>query len=63
MPQLNINFRERYNKQIETKPWMMLVAMMAGWLNQQQQNAIVYLKEENNISRAELLKAIQVRNE
>jgi hypothetical protein len=42
---------------MKTKPWMMLVAMMAGWLNRQQQEAIMYLKEENNILRDELLKA------
>ena len=42
---------------MKTKPWMMLVAMMAGWLNRQQQDAIEYLKEENNILRSELLKA------
>ena len=42
---------------MKTKPWMMLVAMMAGWLNRQQQDAIAYLKEENNILRDELLKA------
>jgi hypothetical protein len=29
---------------MKTKPWMMLVAMMAGWLNRQQQDAIMYLK-------------------
>jgi len=34
---------------MKTKPWMMLVAMFAGWLNQQQQEAIEYLKEENKI--------------
>jgi hypothetical protein len=26
---------------MKTKPWMMLVAMMAGWLNRQQQDAIM----------------------
>ena len=24
---------------MKTKPWMMLVAMMAGWINRQQQDA------------------------
>ena len=42
---------------MKTKPWVMLVAMMAGWLNRQQQEAIAYLKEENKILRNELLKA------
>ena len=30
---------------MKTKPWMMLVAMLAGWINRQQQEAIEYLKE------------------
>ena len=42
---------------MKTKPWMMLVAMMAGWINRQQQEALAYLKEENKILRDELLKA------
>ena len=42
---------------MKTKPWMMLVAMMAGWLNRQQQDALAYLKEENKILRDELSKA------
>jgi putative transposase len=42
---------------MKTKPWMMLVAMMAGWLNRQQQDALEYLKEENKILRDELRKA------
>ena len=43
---------------MNTKPWMMLVAMMAGWINRQQQEALEYLKEENKILREELLKAM-----
>lgn len=39
------------------KPFTILVAMVAGWLNQQQQEAIEYLKAENEILRDELLKA------
>jgi len=35
----------------------MLVAMMAGWINRQQQDAITYLKEENKTLRDELLNA------
>ena len=42
---------------MKTKPWMMLVTMMAGWINRQQQEALEYLKEENKILRHELLKA------
>ena len=42
---------------MSAKPWMMLVAMMAGWINRQQQEAIEYLKEENKILHDKLLKA------
>ena len=42
---------------MKTKPWMMLVAIMAGWINRQQQDAQAYLKEENKILRDELRKA------
>ncbi len=42
---------------MKTKPWMMLVIMIAGWMNSRQQEAIDYLKEENQILRDELLKA------
>ena len=42
---------------MRTRPWTMLVAMLAGWINQQQQEALEYLKEENKILRDELLKA------
>ena len=42
---------------MNTKPWMMLVSMMAGWINRQQQEALEYLTEENKILRDELLKA------
>jgi len=34
---------------MNTKPWMMLVSIMAGWISRQQQDALAYLKEENNI--------------
>ncbi|MHC4757268.1 MAG: integrase core domain-containing protein [Planctomycetota bacterium] len=40
-----------------TKPMTMLLMMLAGWINRQQQEVIAYLKEENNILRDELLKA------
>ena len=42
---------------MKTKPMTMLLAMLAGWINRQQQEAIEYLKEENKILRGELLKA------
>jgi hypothetical protein len=34
-----------------TRPLMMLLMMLAGWINRQQQDAIEYLKEENKILR------------
>jgi len=37
-----------------TKPWTMLLVMMAGWMNRHQQNVIEYLKEENKILREKL---------
>jgi hypothetical protein len=46
---------------MNTKPWMMLVTMMAGWINRQQQEALEYLKEENKILRDELLKATDLK--
>jgi putative transposase len=42
---------------MKTKPMTMLLAMLAGWMNQQQQQIINYLKEENKILKTELLKA------
>ena len=42
---------------MKTKPMTMLLAMLAGWMNQQQQQIINYLKEENNVLKTELLKA------
>lgn len=40
-----------------TKPMTMLLMMLAGWINRQQQEAIEYLKAENAILKEELLKA------
>ena len=34
-----------------TKPFAMLLVMLAGWINRQQQDVIEYLKEENRILR------------
>ena len=42
---------------MKTNALMMLVSMLAGWINRQQQEALEYLKEENKILRDELLKA------
>jgi len=42
---------------MKTKPGTMLLMMLAGWINRQQQEAIEYLKAENAILKEELLKA------
>lgn len=42
---------------MKTKPMTMLLMMLAGWINRQQQEAIEYLKAENAILKEELLKA------
>ena len=42
---------------MKTKPMTMLLAMLAGWINQEQQHIIEYLKAENGILRDELLNA------
>ena len=42
---------------MQTKPYTMLLMMLAGWINRQQQEAINYLMEENKILKHELLKA------
>ena len=42
---------------MKTKPMVMLLTMLAGWMNRQQQEIIEYLKEQNKILRDELLKA------
>ena len=36
------------------QPWQILVAAMAGWINQHQQAAIDYLREENRILKEQL---------
>ena len=51
---MNFIFREMAMK---TKPMAMLLMMLAGWINRQQQEVINYLKEENKILKHELLKA------
>ena len=42
---------------MKTKPYTMLLMMLAGWVNRRQQEAINYLMEENKILKHELLKA------
>ncbi len=42
---------------MKTKPMTMLLAMVAGWINREQQKIIEYLKAENGIGKEELLKA------
>ena len=42
---------------MKTKPYTMLLMMLAGWINRQQQDAINYLMEENKILKHELLEA------
>ena len=42
---------------MKTKPMVMLLTMLAGWMNRQQQEIIEYLKAENGILRDELQKA------
>ena len=42
---------------MKTRPYTMLLMMLAGWINRQQQEAINYLMEENKILKHELLKA------
>ena len=42
---------------MKIKPTTMLLTMLAGWMNRQQQEVIEYLKAENSILKEELLKA------
>jgi len=39
---------------MKTKPLGMLLMILAGWINRQQQEIIDYLKEENRILREKL---------
>ena len=39
---------------MQAKPLAMLLVMLAGWINRQQQDMIDYLKEENKILREKL---------
>ena len=42
---------------MKTNPYTMLLTILAGWMNRQQQEVIDYLKAENSILKEELLKA------
>ena len=39
---------------MRTRPWTMLLMMMAGWINSHQQDVIEFLREENKILREKL---------
>ena len=39
---------------MKSKPHMMLLMMLAGWINRHQQDMIEYLKEENKVLREKL---------
>ena len=39
---------------MKTKPVTMLLAMLAGWINREQQQVIEYLKAENGVLREQL---------
>ena len=39
---------------MRTRPWTMLLMMLAGWLNRHQQDVIEYLREENKILREKI---------
>ena len=39
---------------MQTRPWTMLLMMLAGWLNRHQQDVIEFLKAENEILREKL---------
>ena len=38
------------------QPWQLLLLVLAGWVNRQQQDAIAYLRTENRILREKLWK-------
>ena len=46
---------------MKAKPTTMLLMMIAGWMNRQQQEIIEYLQAENDIFREELQKATGMR--
>ena len=48
---------------MRTRPWTILLAMMAGWLNRHQQDMIDYLKAENAILKKKLGKRRIILND
>ena len=48
---------------MQSKPLAMLLMMLAGWINRQQQDVIDYLKEENKILREKLGKKRVILND
>ena len=48
---------------MRTRPWTMLLMMLAGWLNRHQQDVIEYLREENKILREKLGKKRIILND
>jgi hypothetical protein len=39
---------------MKLRPWTMILTMLAGWINQYQQDVIEYLKQENAILKEKL---------
>ena len=48
---------------MKIKPITMLLMMLAGWINKEQQHIIEYLKEENKILREKLGKKHLILND
>ena len=48
---------------MRTRPWTMLLMMLAGWLNRHHQDVIEYLKEENKILREKIGKKRIILND
>ena len=48
---------------MQTRPWTMLLMMLAGWLNRHQQDVIEYLREENKILREKIGKKRIILND
>ena len=44
----------RYNTGMIGKAWTLFTVVVAGWMSQQQQEVIAYLREENKILREKL---------
>ena len=44
------------------QPWQLLILILAGWINRQEQDVIEYLRAENRVLRKKLSKKKQQRN-